>query len=529
MKKLPLGKQTFKDIIKENNIYVDKTQDIYNLLTDNGKYFFLSRPRRFGKSLLISTLEEIFSGNQELFKGLYIYDKIEWKKYPVIKIDFAKMNLSSPDKLIESLNYSLNSIAEGYNVLIDNSLDFKLKFISLIKELSKFEKVVILIDEYDKPIIDHIDNLEFIQKMRDILKNFYVTIKASDEFIKFSFLTGVSRFSKVSIFSDLNNLRDITLEEKFSTMLGYTQEELFSYFKENIIETAKKLDVKENYLKETLRTWYNGYSWDGKNFVYNPFSILNVLTTYDINNYWFQSGNPTFLIKLIKDKNVDLKKLESYETDFDSFSEYDIENINVISLLFQTGYLTIKTINRDSLGFKTCNLGFPNLEVKESLLKNILMDFSESFDNNIVIVKNLSIALTKNNLEEFFKLLKDIFSHIPNEIFMADKERYYHTIIYLILTLIGVRIKVEVQTNKGRIDAVIETNDNIYIFEFKMISSKKAINQSPSSLPLCKGGEMRGVYESYLLSNKEIVLIGVSFDIKERNIKDWKVQKMNDD
>ncbi|MFN8578227.1 MAG: AAA family ATPase [Candidatus Sericytochromatia bacterium] len=514
MKKLPIGKQTFRDLINENNLYVDKTEDIYNLLNDNAKYFFLSRPRRFGKSLLISTLEEIFSGNQELFKGLYIYDKIEWKKYPVIKIDFAKMDLSSLEKLVESLNYSLNSIAESYKVLIDNTLNYKLKFISLIKELGKFEKVVILIDEYDKPIIDHINNLEVIKEMRDILKNFYVTIKASDEFIKFAFLTGVSKFSKVSIFSDLNNLRDITLEEKFATILGYTQEELESYFRDHIKETAKELNVEENYLKESLKTWYNGYSWDGKNFVYNPFSILNVLTTHDINNYWFQSGTPTFLIKLIKEKNIDIKSLENYEADFDSFSEYDIENINVISLLFQAGYLTIKKINRDSLGFKTCNLEFPNLEVKESFLKNILMNFSESFENNIVIVKHLSIALIKNNLEEFFKILKDIFSHIPNEIFMADKERYYHTIIYLILTLIGVRIKAEVSTNIGRVDAVIETQSHIYIFEFKMSSSKKVIKQI----------EDKKYYESYLLSNKEIFLVGVSFDPKERNIKDWKIE-----
>ncbi|MFN8578008.1 MAG: AAA family ATPase [Candidatus Sericytochromatia bacterium] len=517
MKNLPLGTHTFRDIIEKENLYVDKTNDIYKLIESTNKYFFLSRPRRFGKSLLISTLEEIFLGNQELFKGLYIYDKIEWKKYPVIRIDFTGLTYSQGiEGFQKSFSALVNSFYEKFGFQMGNN-DYKYEFRTLLEKISETKKVVILVDEYDKPIVEYIKESEKREQMKSIIKDFYLVLKESDKYIKFVFLTGVSKFSKISVFSGLNNLRDITLEEKFSTMLGYTQEELLSYFNEHITETSNKLNVQENYLKETLKDWYNGYSWDGKHFVYNPFSILSAFTTNDINNYWFQSGTPTFLINLIREKNVNIEKLENFIASSSMLDSFEIDNIKVESLLFQTGYLTIKSIDSQKLGFQKYYLNYPNIEVKESLLTNILDEFSYNNDSRILIY-DLVEHIENNNLDKFFDILKyNIFTQIPNEIFMADKERYYHTIIYLILTLIGVRIKVEVQTNRGRIDAVIETQSHIYIFEFKMISSKKAIKQI----------EDKKYYESYLLSNKEVVLVGVSFDIKERNIKDWKIKELN--
>ncbi|MFN8578421.1 MAG: AAA family ATPase [Candidatus Sericytochromatia bacterium] len=516
MKKLPLGKQTFKDLIEENNVYVDKTEDIYKLLKDNGKYFFLSRPRRFGKSLLISTLEELFLGTKELFKDLYIYDKIEWKKYPVIRIDFNALTYTEgTEGFKRTLTFKLKSICKNYNLNIESD-DYKVIFENLIIELSKIDKVVILIDEYDKPIVEVIEDIKLTKSNRVILKSFYETIKSCDQYIKFFFLTGVSKFSKVSVFSSLNNLTDLTLDTRFPTLLGYTEKELFSYFKEHIKSLANKLNKTEDSTKETLKNWYNGYSWDGKNFVYNPFSILNVLTAQQINNYWFKSGTPTFLIKLIKEKNIDVKSLDNYVASDEILDSFEIDDIEVESLLFQTGYLTIKEIIEPNSPFREYVLNYPNMEVRESLLSNILMSFSESRKNNQIKIGILVKSLNKNDLDEFFKVIFDIFANIPHQIFMADREAYYHTIIYLILTLIGIRTKAEVQTNKGSIDAVIETDTNIYIFEFKMSSTSQAITQI----------EKKKYYEAYILSNKEIFLIGVRFDVNERNIKDWKIQQL---
>ncbi|MBC7475722.1 MAG: AAA family ATPase, partial [Candidatus Sericytochromatia bacterium] len=475
LRNLPLGIQTFRDIIEDDKVYVDKTKDIYELFRLENKLFFLSRPRRFGKSLLISTLEEIFLGNQELFKGLWIYDKIEWKKYPIIRIDFTAMLYTSGiEGFTNSFFNKIVNIGKSYgiNILSNN---YKEATNELILKLSEIEKVVILIDEYDKPITNFIEEPELVYQYKSILKNFYETLKESDQYIKFAFLTGVSKFSKISVFSGLNNLRDITLEKTFSTMLGYTELELFSYFKEHIKVTSKELKVTQKYLKDTLKTWYNGYSWDGVNFVYNPFSILNVLTVNQINNYWFKSGTPTFLVKLLKEKNIDIKSLENYEASEEILDSFEIEDIDVESLLFQTGYLTIKKIEEKHLGYRKYFLNYPNLEVKESFLNIILRSFSDNKKDTKVLVGDLLDFIEQNNLDEFFRILKDIFSHIPAEIFMSDREAYYHTIVYLILTLIGVRINVEVHTNKGRIDAVIETETHVYILEFKMSSVNQAI------------------------------------------------------
>ncbi len=519
MKKLPLGIQTFRKIIDSDNLYVDKTKDIYNLLSSNeSNFFFLSRPRRFGKSLLISTLEEMFLGNKELFRGLWIYDKIEWKKYPVIRIDFSIMLYTHGTQGFEdSFFNTIISIATKYNIILVSN-NYKEAFQELLEKLGQKEKVVILIDEYDKPIINFVDDLEIATKNREILKNFYETIKSGDQYIKFAFLTGVSKFSKVSVFSGLNNLRDITLSDKFATLLGYTSVELQAYFSENISQMAKLLNVESEFLANEIRNWYNGYSWDGKSFVYNPFSILYLFTEQKMSNYWFSSGTPTFLIKMIKKFNTNIMELENYKTGESIFESYDIDKINVQSLLFQTGYLTIKQIEQTSITRRKYTLSYPNLEVKESLLLHILSDFSDKYSNESeVMINDISDAIEENNLEAFFDQLKNLFASIPSVIFMSDKEAYYHTIIYLILTLIGVRIKVEVHTNKGRIDAVIETKNNIYVLEFKMSSAVQAIKQI----------ESKKYYEQYLLAKKKIILVGVSFDSSERNISEWKVSSIS--
>lgn len=517
LKNLPLGIQTFKKIIEDNYLYIDKTKDIYEFLSHGGNYFFLSRPRRFGKSLLISILEQIFLGNKELFKDLWIYDKIEWDKYPVIRIDFSNMLYTEGTQgFKESFFSSIKSIAEDYEIELKEK-NYKDAFKELLKKLSKKsekEKVVVLIDEYDKPIINFVENLDIANKNREILKNFYETIKACDEYIRFAFLTGVSKFSKISVFLGLNNLTDITLDERFSNITGYTEEQLYFYFSERIKLLAKKFDKNEEDIKDLIKSWYNGYSWNGKDFVYNPYSILLLFSQEKINNYWFQTGTPTFLLKVIREHQSNVIKFENKPIHSKIFESYDLENINVEALLFQTGYLTIKDVKEPDSPFSQYILNYPNIEVKESFLNNILMDFSGSRDNDEIMISRLVKNLENNDLESFFQIIKDVFSNIPAAIFMSDKESYYHTIIYLIITLIGIRINVEVYTNKGRIDAVIETNEKVYIMEFKMNSVIQAIKQI----------ETKKYYEKYLSSGKEILLIGVSFDKEERNIKDWKIK-----
>ena len=351
-------------------------------------------------------------------------------------------------------------------------------------------------------------------------------MKESEQYIKFAFLTGVSKFSRVSVFSGLNNLRDITLSVEFSTINGYTQDELKKYFNSHIEEMAKKLQVKQEYLEYQIKRWYNGYSWDGKNFVYNPFSILYLFIEQKISNYWFQSGTPTFLLKLIKEQNIDINKIAPTITDNNSFQSYEIENLNFKSLLFQTGYLTIKNIDQIGIDFEQYTLDYPNLEVKESLLKNILGELANNPNSTGVIVNNLMVSLENKDLEKFFTILKSLFADIPSSLFIKDKEAYYHTIIYLVLTLIGVRINLEVHTNHGRIDtsaslstsAVVETQKYIYIFEFKIGSSSKAIKQI----------EERKYYEKYLSGEKEILLVGVNFSIRMKNIKDFILKNINE-
>ena len=523
LKPLPLGESTFKDIINKNMLYVDKTEEIFKILDSRGKYFFLSRPRRFGKSLLITTLEEIFNGNKELFKDLYIYDKIDFKKYPVISL---RMNdLVYSEGIIgfkKSLLDQLKDIYEKYDLKVKTD-DSKTAFKHLIHKLSKTEKVVLLIDEYDKPIIEYLESPELVKEMRDILKNFYETIKANDEYIHFAFLTGVSKFSKTSIFSTLNNLTDITMDEKYSKIVGIKEEELYSYFEDRIKLLAQKLNITEEYLKKALKEWYNGYSWDGKNFLYNPYSLLLLFDKNVIDNYWFETGTPTFLLKLVKEYNLDIKKLEKLVLPKEAFSTYEVDNLNIYALLFQTGYLTIKEIIEYDITDREYVLSYPNMEVKDSLLKSILNDMENKKKISDISVSRMIRALKNKDLEEFFNLMKALFGTIPNQIYpekgskIVNKEFYYHTIFHLIFTLIGVNIHSEVSTSKGFIDSVVETTDTVYIFEFKLGKNPEiALTQI----------ENKKYYEKYLSSNKEIFLIGLSFDMKERNIKEYDIKKL---
>ena len=520
LKKLPIGIQTFQELREDAYLYVDKTKEIHSLIQE-GKAYFISRPRRFGKSLLISTLEQIYKGNKELFKNLYIYNTdYKWTKHPVIRLDFSSFNKRSREELEQSLRDKLAKIAEDYQLKpIDENKLTTDYFKTLIQELSKINQVVVLIDEYDSPLITHMGkNNELAIEMREFLKEFYAILKSEDEYLKFVLLTGVSKFSKAGVFSGLNQLNDITMDTKYCNLVGWTQEELEKNFLEYIEDLAliQKLTKKE--IIEKIKYWYNGYQFssNGEKRVYNPFSTLLLFLKKEFKFHWFESGTPSFLIQLMKEKNYNISKLENMEVGETAFSAYEIENLNPLALLFQTGYLTIKeTYQDEEIIYK---LSYPNYEVKKAFLDNLTRNYSGS--NIEVNYINTAIrALGENDLELFFQNLRVFFANIPYDIHLK-KEAYYQTIFYCIFSLIGLKIHAEIKTNIGRIDAVVEIDNNVYIFEFKLNASKEeALAQI----------EEKKYFESFLNKNKNIYLVGVEFrfDEQERNIGEWVMEEFN--
>lgn len=493
MKRLPIGIQTINKIIEDDYIYVDKTKVIFKLM--KGEYFFLSRPRRFGKSLLVSTLKEIFSGNKELFKNHWIYDKIEWKSHPVIHIDFSSITHSEGrENFKENILLSLYNTATSYGIALETE-DLKECLSEMVTKLhEKYGKVVILIDEYDKPIIDYLEDINKANENKELLAGFYETIKPLDKYLRFVFITGVSKFSKVSIFSRLNNLLDITMDEAYWNICGYTQNELEENFDKHIDVLMEKSNLtKENLLKK-IKHWYNGYSWDGKNTVYNPFGILLLFQQNQFKNHWFQTATPTFLIKLINSKNEPIEDYEGFRVGEESFDSYDIENIDPVILLFQTGYLTIKRIRN-----RRYYLGYPNFEVKESFMVHLLANYSNIMPSRIKpIYFDMLDYLEEENIEKFKRSLVALFAKIPYQLHI-DKESYYHSLTYVILELLGADIVLEESTDKGRIDGVLELEKQIYIIEFKMNKAEDALKQI----------EEKKYYEKYIDKNKKIILLGI--------------------
>ena len=517
MKKLPLGIQSFSKVIKQNLLYVDKTQLIHELI-NSGDYFFLSRPRRFGKSLLVSILKEIFEGNKELFKGLYIYDKHDWTPYPVIHIDFSFITYSEgKENFHKSIQRFVRKIGKEHNVNLEGE-DVKELFKDLIQKLSLKNKVVILIDEYDKPIIDHITDLVKASENREVLREFYSVLKGSDQYIKFALITGISKFAKVSVFSGLNNLEDITLDKRFNSLCGITQEELENYFVERIKILSKEEKKTKDKLLTKIMHWYNGYSWDGKTTLYNPFSLINLFTKNEFRNYWFETATPTFLINLIKTKKYNITEIEKIEAGPEIFESFDIDNINLKPLLFQTGYLTIKNVIKDEItDLYRYTLSYPNFEVKESLLKYVLASFIDYDVSDIQPVYQDMLAYLKNkDIENFMKIVKSIFAKIPYSLHIP-REAYYHSIFYIILILMGAKIDAEVLTDKGRIDGVIELDDKVYVVEFKYGKSKIDMNKLLDGA--VKQINDKKYYEKYLNTNKQIILLAVGFVDKKIDFK----------
>jgi len=517
LKKLPIGQSSFERIIKDNRVYVDKTERIYELINST-EFNFLSRPRRFGKSLLISTLENIFLGNKELFKGLWIYKSDwKWEKYPVIVIDFNKISVDTPENLVLTLIEKLEEEGKRFNILLERKL-LKSVFAELIcKVYEKTGKdVVILIDEYDKPIINHLgegeDRLEIAKKNREILREFFSTLKAKDVISKLRFLllTGVSKFSQAGVFSALNNLADLTMNTKYSDLLGITDKELEIYFKEYIEECAKEYGVSFDRMKEMIRDYYNGYRFSKKDIkVYNPYSLINFFNERDFKNYWFTSGTPTFLVNLIKEKDYYIPEAENLKVEEYLFSTYEIENLDIRALLFQTGYLTIKDYDFE---FNEYTLSYPNKEVKYSFLNNLFERYAGKENGKYLEIRR---ALAKGDIERLIEIIKSIFASIPYIQGAKLNEANFHTLFYLMIGAGGYPAEMELLTCEGRIDLKVETKDKIYIMEFKCNqSAEKAIEQIKE----------KKYYEPFISSGKEIILLGINFSTETRNISDYNIE-----
>jgi hypothetical protein len=507
MKKLPIGLQDFGNLRTGGYLYVDKTDLIHRLVTQ-GKYYFLSRPRRFGKSLLVSTISELYKGNKSIFGGLWIYDHWDWNKTnPVLDFRFNQGDYRIIG--LEAFLYEeLARKAEQFNIKLTAS-SYSGQFAELITKLSQsVGKVVVLIDEYDKPILDYLEEEEKAKTHRDILKNFYSVLKPLDPHLKFVFLTGVSKFSRVSIFSELNNLTDLTVYNAFSSITGITQTELEEYLIDHINETSTHFENRKVLLAK-VKEWYNGYSWDGINFVYNPYSLLSFFAKQSIENFWFETGTPTFLIKLLK-KNYQYD-FELVESSAAALGSFELDRLHPVTLLFQTGYLTIKSRDEDLV----YTLTYPNKEVRHSLLQYLLGEYvNDAPSNTYICARNMKRALEQDDLDSFVEHLNSLFSTIPYQIFIAKKEAYYHSVIYLALSLMGSFIRVEASQSKGRPDAVSYTDKTIYIFEFKLDQSAQiALDQI----------QQKGYTNAYQSQDRNIKAVGFNFSSAEKAVTEWKV------
>ncbi len=512
-KRLPISTSTFRKIIEGNYLYIDKTKDIYQLVQQGTGAYFLSRPRRFGKSLLISMLEELFQGNRDLFQGLWIAGSdYDWEPHPVIRLDFSLYPAKTKSELQDNIKHYLSFIAKQYDITLTNGPHYA-QFHDLIVTLSAKKKVVILIDEYDKPLIDNLEDLERAKAIRDTLKGFYGLIKAMESHIHFAFITGISKFSRVSLFSDLNTLNELTLDARFATMLGITEAELRDYFQDRLPEFAAQENISVEELLACIRQWYNGFRFSRREAdVYNPFSIMLLFEKFSFHNYWFESGTPTFLVKRLHQQNYDMQELKDLVVEELAFSTYDIDRLAIVPLLFQTGYLTIKDYNPKK---QTYRLDYPNYEVENAFLTYVLDTFSNLEQGlSTSHLWRLIEALQTQDLDRFFTILKVLFANIDYDL-QLNYEKYYQTIFYLIFTLIGLRVQAEVKTNAGRIDVVIEVAERIYLFEFKRDkSAAEALQQIKD----------QAYYQKYQLRGKAITCIGANFNMKTRTVDGWEVE-----
>ena len=475
MKKLPLGIQNFREIIEDNHVYVDKTMYIHQLISE-GKCYFLSRPRRFGKSLFLDTIAEVFKGNKELFKGLWIYESgYDFKSYPVVRLDMSSIASKTPEILEASLSEELRYCMQQEDLsLSDGAPSDMLKKLIRALHVKYNQKVAVLIDEYDKPVLDHIAEFAIAEANRSIIRDLYGVLKSLDSYIRFIFFTGVSKFTKTSVFSTLNNLSDISMQEKYANICGIPIDALDVHFKDRIKSLSGQKDFKHcPSLRDAILRWYDGYSWDGDTKLLNPFGLLSFFQAKQFKSFWFVSGSPKFLVDLIKSKPESVSELGNMVISEASLDAIDIRNLEIGSLLFQTGYLTVSKVMPPEPGFGVPPkylVEIPNLEVRDAFFTYLTAGLAEKehlfADNAYSQMKN---ALKTGDLQSILNLLRALFSSIPYQLHV-DKEAYYHSIFIAVMNVLGFKIDDEVSVARGRVDAALELEDKVYVFEFKYVN-----------------------------------------------------------
>ena len=509
----PIGIQNFEDLRKGGYVYIDKTDKIYDM-TSTGKYYFLSRPRRFGKSLLVSTMEAYFQGKKELFKGLAIDDlEKEWTEYPVLHIDLSGASYGSKSVLDDKLSNFLDALEKKYG--IENRYStFGVRFSNVIEAAYEQEgrQVVVLIDEYDKPIIDTIGNAELNEYFRNALQGFYSVLKAMDRCIRFGFLTGVSKIGKLSVFSGLNNLRDISMLPQFADICGISEADLHGYFAESVRELATANSLTEDQCYEKLAEMYDGYHFcEDSEGMYNPFSLLNTFASNKFREYWFETGTPSMLVKVMQKTSFDITALSDEEVDSTLLSTVNTVFDNPIPLLFQTGYLTVTDFDPD---FGLYRLGFPNKEVKTGFLNFIFQYYIPNEQTSgITLTSKMSRAIRDGRPEEMMRLLEALFARANYQI-QGDAEKDFQYAMYIIFELLGEYVQTEKQTSNGRIDILVQNKDYIYIIEIKTDSTAdEALQQI----------EDKGYGKPFVSDPRKVYRIGVSFSRENRRIEDWKI------
>ncbi len=514
----PIGVQTFSKIREEGLLYVDKTGYISRLVKSS-QFVFLSRPRRFGKSLLLSTIREFFSGRRDLFEGLEISRlQHDWETHPVLYLDFMGSNYNEPQGLYSNLNGHFNQLEQEYGIDVKaDELSERFRNIILRAYEKTGRKVVILVDEYDKALLETVDKPELQQEFRDTLRGVYGNLKRMDQYIRFAMLTGVTKFGHLSIFSDLNNLNDISMQKEYAGICGITEEELHENFEEGVRAFSEKLGVSANEIYEELRINYDGYHFSPEHLenVYNPFSVLNALSARFFGDYWFQTGTPTSLIKMLRTRNLDLQALSRYEATIVDLTDVSFDLGNFIPVMYQSGYLTIKKYDSR---FQSVTLGFPNREVERGFLRQLLPYYTSlTLQKTAFQIKRFVLDVEDGRAEDFMVRLQSLFADFPYDSFdLCRLEQHYQDVIFLVFKLMGFYTRTEYRTSSGRIDMVVKTPDYIYVIEFKMDrSAAEALAQIDT--------------KDYLLpfnaDGRRLIKIGANFDSEKRTLDSWLIDK----
>lgn len=515
-KKYPIGIQTFSEIRKGDYLYVDKTEYIYRMTHADAKYMFLSRPRRFGKSLLASTLHAYFEGKKELFEGLAIANlETEWKQYPVLHFDMSMGKHMDKDALNRYLHNMLQNNELRLGIKTRDVEDTNVRFTNLIMDIyhQTGKQVVVLIDEYDAPLLDVVHEEKDLPVLRNVMRNFYSPLKACDPYLRYVFLTGITKFSQLSIFSELNNIKNISMEREYADICGITEEEIKRHMKEGMDELADKLQVTHDEVLDALKENYDGYhfTWPSPD-VYNPYSLLNAFSDGRLNSYWFGSGTPTYLIEMLRKYNVlpsEIGNIEAMAADFDAPTE---QMESIVPLLYQSGYITIKSGN-PQMGLYL--LDIPNKEVRVGLMRSLLPNYvNRQVRTCNVTVAKMSLAISEGRMDDALRLLQTFLGTVPY-CDNTDYEGHYQQLMYIIFSMLSYEVDVEVRTPHGRVDMVMKTRSKLYLIKLKLDrSTDKAMEQI----------NLKNYSSRFALCKLPVVKVGINFDSKKGTIEDWKIE-----